>query len=121
MCYDSPHFFLWRTSMSWFSNRGRHRARGGTSFAVLSGFCAAFFVWVLVGSLSPPMQAGQSRTVRDGVYSAAQATRGQALFKQQCVLCHAETLKGGLGPPLVGDDFLKVWGNQPLSDLVNKI
>src|ERR1019366_3890798 len=49
------------------------------------------------------------------------AARGQALFKDKCVICHDVALKGGLGPPLTGDAFMGVWGNQPLSDLVNKI
>jgi hypothetical protein len=30
-------------------------------------------------------------------------------------------LEGLVGPPLAGDEFLKTWGNQPLSELVNKI
>jgi Cytochrome C oxidase, cbb3-type, subunit III len=37
------------------------------------------------------------------------------------VVCHDAALKGGLGPPLTGDAFMGAWGNQPLSDLVNKI
>src|SRR5439155_3067150 len=105
--------------MSWLFNRyGRRakRAKRATSRARVSGGCAlgiALFVYALMGSWSLTVQAGQARTVRDGVYSNAQAARGQALFKERCVICHAETLKGGLGPPLVGDEFLGVWGNQP--------
>src|SRR5262245_47121561 len=47
--------------------------------------------------------AGQSRTVTDRVYSDAQATRGQQLYKAQCVTCHGETLEGVVGPPLSGN------------------
>ena len=70
---------------------------------------------------SPALQAGQARTARDGVYTGAQATRGQAIFKDKCAPCHGEMLEGLLGPPLAGDEFLKAWGNQPLAELVNKI
>ena len=30
-------------------------------------------------------------------------------------------LAGGLGPPLAGADFLRVWDKRPLTDLVDKI
>jgi len=70
---------------------------------------------------SSALQAGQARTARDGVYTGAQATRGQAIFKDKCAPCHGEMLEGLLGPPLAGDEFLKAWGNQPLAELVNKI
>ena len=83
---------------------------------LLSGL-ALFVVAVLA---SPALQ-GQARTARDGVYSGAQATRGQAIFKDKCAPCHGEMLEGLLGPPLAGDEFLKAWGNQPLAELVNKI
>ena len=64
---------------------------------------------------------GQSRTVTDGVYSDAQAARGQQLYKAQCVTCHGETLEGVVGPPLTGNSFLAVWGCRSLADLVDKI
>ena len=78
---------------------------------------ALFLVAVVI---SPTLRA-QARTARDGVYSAAQATRGQALYKDKCAPCHGEMLEGLLGPPLAGDEFLKAWANQPLSELANKI
>jgi cytochrome c551/c552 len=92
---------------------------------VLSGGGAvglALVAYVIVGSFSLTVQAGQATTVAAGVYSSAQAARGQALFKDKgCVICHDPALKGGLGPPLTGDAFMAVWGNQPVVDLVNKI
>jgi len=62
-------------------------------------------------------------------YSKDQASRGKALYKQNCSNCHSETLKGGEGcaaemasfpksyvcagkgnaPPLVGESFLERW------------
>jgi mono/diheme cytochrome c family protein len=75
----------------------------------------------LVGSLGAPVQAQQVRTANDRVYSDAQAKRGQALYQERCAACHGEALRGDSGPPLTGDEFVAVWGSQPLSDLVGKI
>ncbi|HYS27385.1 MAG TPA: cytochrome c [Vicinamibacterales bacterium] len=75
----------------------------------------------VVAVVTSPALHGQARTARDGVYTGAQATRGQAIFKDKCAPCHGEMLEGLLGPPLAGDEFLKAWGNQPLAELVNKI
>jgi mono/diheme cytochrome c family protein len=80
---------------------------------------SAFVVAVLlVPSLS--MQAQQARTVRDGVYTDAQAARGAAVYKEKCASCHGPTLGGSLAPPLTGDAFAANWGG-PLSAIVDKI
>src|SRR4029077_3863256 len=65
--------------------------------------------------------AQEARTVDQGVYSAAQAGRGQALFRANCAVCHGAELKGAVGPMLAGDGFLSAWAGRPLSDLVDKI
>jgi mono/diheme cytochrome c family protein len=77
-------------------------------------------VATLMGS-GLPVYAQQARTANDRVYSDAQARRGQALYKERCASCHGEALRGDSGPPLTGDEFVAVWGSQPLSDLVGKI
>jgi len=96
------------------------RVDSGSPVAIRCAAGAAFFAFV-VGTFSLIGYAGQSRTATDGVYSTAQARRGQALYAAQCVLCHGAELKGAVGPMLVGDPFLAVWGGRPLSDLVDKI
>lgn len=63
----------------------------------------------------------QNRSVTDGVYSAAQASRGQALYRTQCAGCHGNALEGTSGPPLVGGDFLANWSAKPLAGFVDKI
>ena len=65
--------------------------------------------------------AQSSRTAMEGVYTDAQASRGQVLYKERCASCHGEALSGAQGPPLTGDAFLQQWGGAPLADLVNKI
>ena len=80
---------------------------------------AAAFAGVLA-SLMGAAQAQQPRTVADGVYTTAQASRGDALYKDRCATCHGAALGGAQAPPLAGSDFLRSWGG-PVSELVNKI
>jgi mono/diheme cytochrome c family protein len=65
--------------------------------------------------------AQQSRTSNDGIYTDAQATRGRALYQQNCASCHGDSLEGKAAPSLTGSAFLAVWGARPLSDLAGKI
>jgi mono/diheme cytochrome c family protein len=85
---------------------------------VRAGIVCAGALMVVV---SPLLYSQAPRTVRDGVYTDAQARRGQALYGKQCASCHGDTLQGAQAPPLVGDGFLRTWQPQPLSDLASKI
>jgi len=76
---------------------------------------------VLAGAPWLNVQAQQAQSVGDGVYSAAQATRGQVIYKAQCAECHGNALEGTVGSPLAGDAFLSEWSARPLSALVDKI
>jgi mono/diheme cytochrome c family protein len=91
-----------------FTKRGRGRR-------ALGGALGALGVFALVLSAQTP------RTVKDGVYGEDQATRGQTTYKEQCAMCHGDSLGGGLGPPLSGDQFLAARDQQTLADLVSKI
>jgi mono/diheme cytochrome c family protein len=77
---------------------------------------AALIVWVTAIT-----HAQGARTVRDGVYTDAQAARGQAIYQKQCASCHGAKLEGLQGPPLIADVFVSHWHTQPLSDLAGKI
>ncbi|MQA28558.1 MAG: hypothetical protein GEU82_01795 [Luteitalea sp.] len=104
--------------MSLLSMRGgvarfrRHRARWVVRGAI--SVYTVFAIWAAVAHGQPSAQPG-------GIYTAAQATRGEATYKAQCTTCHGEALEGKLAPPLTGPEFMRVWGNQPLLDLVTKI
>ena len=65
--------------------------------------------------------AQQARSARDGVYTAAQAARGHALYTNQCALCHGDGLEGAMGPPLAGPPFLDIWSAMSAGDLFDKI
>jgi S-disulfanyl-L-cysteine oxidoreductase SoxD len=61
------------------------------------------------------------KTVWDGVYTAEQATRGQALYKTHCGYCHRDDLIGGGSeagaPALKGPIFTIRWRDQPIADM----
>ena len=63
--------------------------------------------------------APQLRSVTEGVYSAAQAERGQEVYRSQCNECHGNALQGGSGPPLTGERFISNWSGRPLLELVD--
>jgi mono/diheme cytochrome c family protein len=56
------------------------------------------------------------RTVWDGVYTEAQATRGTAAYSQSCAGCHALAAEGKA--PLVGDAFWKSFAQKTVADLL---
>src|SRR5687768_16753251 len=77
-------------------------------------------IFLLAASISIDAQA--TRTLQDGVFSDAQATRGQALYTQRCAGCHGADLTGGAqAPPLEGAAFRFKWRQEPLSALFIKI
>jgi mono/diheme cytochrome c family protein len=74
----------------------------------------------LAGSVVAILNAAD-KTVLDGVYTLAQARRGQAAYESKCASCHRADLGGFSGPPLKGDLFMDRWREfklQVLYDLV---
>jgi mono/diheme cytochrome c family protein len=64
----------------------------------------------------------QARTTQDGVYTAAQATRGETVYGASCASCHAPDLAGsGQVASLAGKDFNSAWNGLPLSDFFERI
>jgi mono/diheme cytochrome c family protein len=84
--------------------RGRNR--------LLSLACAAATV----------LGAQHMASVRDGVYSAAQAEAGEALYAKNCASCHGKALEGqGQAPPLTGSEFLVNWNGATVGELFEKM
>lgn len=63
----------------------------------------------------------QDKTVWDGVYSDAQAKRGEALFADKCSKCHGADLSGGDAPSLAGAEFSGNWDDLSVNDLAERI
>ncbi len=63
-----------------------------------------------------------SQSVWDGIYTDAQAARGEAGYREACASCHGEKLDGrGQIPPLAGSDFTSNWNGMTVGDLFEKI
>jgi mono/diheme cytochrome c family protein len=76
-----------------------------------------FAIALLVVSAAP----AAAQTPGDGVYTAEQASAGQAVYRAQCSGCHGPTLGGNAGPSLRGENFLKNWAGKSLDELAIKI
>jgi mono/diheme cytochrome c family protein len=65
--------------------------------------------------------AQTTRSVWDGVYSAAQAKRGQEVYAKECASCHGSDLTGGeSAPELAGPGFLSNWTSLTVGDLFER-
>lgn len=74
-----------------------------------------------LASSSLPAQE-PSRSVRDGVYTEAQAHRGAEAFAQYCASCHGVSLGGtGEAPSLVGGQFISEFDGLTVADLFDRI
>jgi len=63
-----------------------------------------------------------TKSIWDGVYSEAQATRGKALYSQECASCHGGELTGGeMAPPLAGGEFMAGWDGLTIGDLFERV
>jgi mono/diheme cytochrome c family protein len=65
---------------------------------------------------------GGARTVWSGVFTAAQAERGGAVYAQSCANCHGGGLEGAdMSPALAGAAFMASWNDLTLGDLFERI
>jgi mono/diheme cytochrome c family protein len=78
--------------------------------------------WVVLAALlSMTVAARQepSRSIWDGVFTDAQAARGEKAFQAQCASCHA-VLKGSsdaTAPALSGSEFMERWADQSVGEI----
>ena len=67
------------------------------------------------------LASAQSKTTLDGIYSEAQAKRGEQIYKETCASCHGDDLSGdGQAPPLTGKDFNADWNDLTMGDLYDR-
>jgi mono/diheme cytochrome c family protein len=93
----------------------RHR----TSIAIAVAACVAALS-VVYSSQSVIAQNGSSVTA--GVYTEAQAKRGDKLYAENCAACHGADLMGStIIPPLTGAEFAASWQGKTVGDLFEKI
>ena len=82
-----------------------------------AGLCAAVLVCVATAAGSR-VAAQEAQTTRSGVYTDAQAARGEDVYNSSCASCHGDILTGGeMGPELAGGSFVGFWAGLSLGDL----
>jgi mono/diheme cytochrome c family protein len=64
--------------------------------------------------------AAGAKTVWDGVYTAAQATRGESVYSAECSRCHKDDLSG-YRSALIGDRFLDSWREDRLESFFSLV
>ena len=89
---------------------------------------AAALVWgvwacatVTSNAQTPSATTPTSAGIWGGVYTDAQAKRGEAVANKICAACHGAELIGGEGPTLVGPGFLGDWDSMSLGDIFDRI
>ena len=82
--------------------------------------CAAL---AAAAAAQPP--ASELRSIRDGIFTAEQALRGQAAYTGPCDRCHGYKLDGAAddpdmlpAPPVAGPKFLRKWNGRSLAELL---
>ncbi len=70
-----------------------------------------------IASVEEYMKTAPQATLETAVYSADKVAEGQEIFKTNCVSCHMDGGKGGIGPNLTDN----MWINQPEKTLFKNI
>lgn len=104
----------------------RRRVRKGLHSGTLVGIIlSSAILMTYAGSAVASAQsaAAAGKSVWEGIYTTAQATRGKKLYGESCAGCHMENLQGDSAdiPPLVGDTFLDAWGDHSVDALFKRI
>jgi hypothetical protein len=87
----------------------------GVALLVLTG------IWIVAAGQAAG-RAEQAKSVWDGVFTAEQADRGAAAYKESCSECHGGDLMGdGFAPALTGADFQSNWNDLSLGDFFERI
>jgi alcohol dehydrogenase (cytochrome c) len=76
-------------------------------------------VLLIVALLAVSSAGAQAKS--GGDYTSAQASRGAAVYAQDCAQCHGASLRGDSGPPLTGPTFQQAYGTGTAAQLYDFI
>jgi mono/diheme cytochrome c family protein len=88
--------------------------KGNAAFLAVAGIMA-------IGLSYSAASANQEKTSWDGVYTEAQATRGEKIWGEKCAKCHGPDLTGGDAPSLIGSEFSANWDDLSIGDLADRL
>jgi mono/diheme cytochrome c family protein len=90
--------------------------------------CVALLFCATLAARLGAQETVARKTVREAVYTEAQAERGKKVYEANCVTCHLPDLDGSANPdagargaPLVGTRFVQDFGESRVSTLFNKM
>jgi cytochrome c len=79
---------------------------------------------IVLLAIASPIAAGQDVSINDGVFTEAQAKRGQSAYSAPCGWCHGRRLNGAPDdpdmqstPPIARAKFLRNWQGRSLAAL----
>jgi mono/diheme cytochrome c family protein len=93
-------------------------------------FCIPFVICIVASSSCSAIRTRGPRTqnapnsVWGGVYTLAQADKGQAAYGKQCASCHGSAVEGNddlCAPPLAGARFWRRWDGASVGELYDTI
>lgn len=80
---------------------------------------AAAALLVAASVFSTNVEAQDTKTTLDGVFTAEQAERGAESYQQECAQCHLDDLLGdGIAPSLIGAPFHFRWSELSVGDML---
>lgn len=98
------------------SGRSRHPGGGPGSLLLAAALVAVALPAPrpVAAQVDPDAGAGDTVTVLDGVFTAAQAEAGEATFLRRCAGCHAPGF-------FQAETFVKAWAGRPVRSLYRRI
>jgi mono/diheme cytochrome c family protein len=114
----------WQTNVKMILCKNRimpriHYTKIRIALVVTAGVIAIVTRYGVVRAQTPP---APTRSVWDGVYTDAQAKRGEQIYLSDCSSCHGKHLDGvDDAPALAGKDFLDSWNGRTLGALLAKM
>jgi mono/diheme cytochrome c family protein len=83
---------------------------------------AAVAVLMMAGLYAAVAAQSAAKTTWDGVYSEAQAKRGEAEYTKTCAGCHGPELAGAdAAPSLTGPEFNASWNDLTADELAERV
>jgi mono/diheme cytochrome c family protein len=80
-----------------------------------------FLIALLVFVQALILVSAQGKTTLDGIYTEAQAKRGETIYADSCASCHGPDLSGGgQTPGLAGKEFNMDWNDLSMGDLFDR-